>query len=377
MKICFLLFFTQICFLTGGRLVADHIETNTSLVVKKDTATTDFFKRTTGCIAGDAGYSVKLSGNKVLWLMGDSHIDDYDKISGTVPCLFQVRNTAMLQPLNDWKATNTITLTGTKTGLKSYLKNRVNDSFFIWPGGAIEIKNRLYIYCNSLMNQGSGAFGFAASGNDMVAITDPLHLSDISYQHLPFFNGINFGTGFISDREGKWIYAYGQKYLAKKMTCELYLARFSADQPFKDWQFWNGRQWNKDVAAAAVIASQAGVSGTFHISRVKNKILLLSSQLSINCDSGTGIYAATANDFAGPFTDKQMIWSIDNRLNGHTPFFYAAIAHPEYINQSDELLITYAINGYGTCVPDCNNNRMNPDVYRLNAIRVPCGLLTY
>ena len=71
-----------------------------------------------------------------------------------------------------------------------------------------------------------------------------------------------------------------------------------------------------------------------------------------------------------------MIYTIDDRLQGHSPFFYSAIAHPEYINKKDELLVTYAINGYGTCVPDCRNNRMNPDVYRLKAIRVPCKLLT-
>ena len=87
------------------------------------------------------------------------------------------------------------------------------------------------------------------------------------------------------------------------------------------------------------------------------------------------MYAAVADEFTGPFTGKKLLYAIDDRLEGHSPFFYAAIAHPEYINDRDELLITYAINGYGTCVPDCVSGRMDPDLYRLKGIRVPCKLL--
>lgn len=345
--------------------------------VYKDTTVTSFFRRSTGCIAGDGGFSVPLSNNSVLWLMGDSHMDDFDPVTGTVPCLFQVRNTALLQPLNNWNKNNTATLPGTADGLKSFLKNNASDQFFCWPGAGIQLQDTLYIYCSSLRNQGTGAFGFAAAGNDFLAIVKVPEMKVERYSALPGFNGINFGIACIKDQENKFVYVYGQRYVPPKIECALYVARFAVDNPPNTkWQFWNGNSWNDSVINAKIIAQQTGVSGTFHVSRVKDKFLLLSSQLSINCDSGTEIYSATADNFLGPFTNKKLMYTIDDRLQGHSPFFYSAIAHPEYINKKDELLVTYAINGYGTCVPDCSNNRMNPDVYRLKAIRVPCKLLS-
>ena len=42
-------------------------------------------------------------------------------------------------------------------------------NFFCWPGAGIELKDGIYIYCSSLKNQGSGAFGFAKAGQDFIA----------------------------------------------------------------------------------------------------------------------------------------------------------------------------------------------------------------
>ena len=55
--------------------------------------------------------------------------------------------------------------------------------------------------------------------------------------------------------------------------------------------------------------------------------------------------------------------------------FYMANAHPEYDNGKEELLITYCINGYGDCLKTCTDNRMDPDIYRPKAIRVPFKLI--
>lgn len=354
-------------------LLACNLYAQTTVRARKDSAVTKFFQREAGLIAGDGGFSVPMSNGKVLWLMGDSHIDDYDKTSATVPCLFQVRNTAIAQPKDDWQWQHTATLTGNYSGIRSYLKNYIPDSLFCWPGAGIQLGDFIYIYCASLKNAGSGAFGFAASGNDFYAKIPVKDLSQKEYKPLPSFNEISFGVGFI--QRGNWVYMYGQRYTSSTITCALYVSRFDARQPFENIQYWNGKDWTTDVNAATVIASQQGVSGTFQVSEVKGKLLLLSSELSINCDAGTAIYYALANEVAGPFTGKKLLHAIDDRKEGHIPFFYSAIAHPEYINSHNELLVTYAINGYGTCVTDCVNGRMDPDVYRLKGLRIPLGLL--
>src|SRR5690349_19566905 len=49
---------------------------------RKDSVFTELFRRTTGWTAGDGALSVPLSDGRVLWLFGDSHIDDLDPATG-------------------------------------------------------------------------------------------------------------------------------------------------------------------------------------------------------------------------------------------------------------------------------------------------------
>ena len=340
--------------------------------VYKDSTVINFFRRTTGWIASDGGLTATLSDGSTLWLMGDSHINDYDSATGTVPCLFQVRNAAVLQPANNWDWHATTTLTGNTSGIKSYLKNNNNDTFFMWPGAGIQLKDTVYVYCGSLKNSGSGAFGFAAAGNDVMAKIIYPSMKVAGYDVLQNFDDINFGVGFIQSADG-YVYAYGQKL--NYLTNSLYVARFPASAPGKPWQFWNGTTWQADVKQAKAITNQDGVSGTFHISKTAGKILLVSSALSINCDAGKDIYTSFSNNITGPFTTRKTIYTIDDTLQGHYPFFYTTVAHPNFINDKKELLVTYSINGYGTCVETCINGRLNPDYYRLKAIRVPLQMI--
>src|SRR5262245_33869124 len=67
---------------------------------RPDAAFTDFFRRTNGWTAGDGAISIPLSDGRVLWLFGDSHLDDLDPKTGTMPCLFQCRNAGLLQNTN-------------------------------------------------------------------------------------------------------------------------------------------------------------------------------------------------------------------------------------------------------------------------------------
>lgn len=341
--------------------------------VYKDSTVTNFFRRTSGWIASDGGITINLSNGDNLWLMGDSHIDDYDAATATIPCLFQVRNAALLQPKSNWDWHDTKTLTGNSTGIKSYLKNNKDDKYFMWPGTGFQIRDTVYVYCGSLKNEGTGAFGFAAAGNDLMAKIVYPSMQVAGFDTLQDFRGINFGVGFIEDKKDGYIYAYGQKL--DYLTSSLYVARFPAAKSSANWDFWNGNAWVKDIGKAAAVTKQDGVTGTYHISKVKEKILLTSSALSINCDAGKDIYTSVSTYFTGPFTDKKTIYTIDDTLKGHYPFFYTTVAHPQFINEKNELLITYSINGYGDCVETCINGRMNPDYYRIKAIRVPLPVI--
>lgn len=339
---------------------------------RKDTTVTNFFRRTNGWVASDGGYSIPLSNGGSLWLMGDSHIDDFDPATGTVPCLFQVRNAALDQPPGDWDWRHTATLTGNGPGIRSFLKNNPDDRYFTWPSGGIQIKDTIYIYCNSMKNADSKleGFGFAHTGNDFMAKVTFPDMKVRGYTTLQDFDGIGFGVGFIE--EGRWVYVYGQKLTG--IRNDLFVARFESKRPCAGWQFWDGQKWTANVKDIKPIANQSGVDGTFQVCKVDKKILMVSSALSVGCDQGKDIFLKTSNDLTGPFSSEKKIYTIDDTVQGHYPFFYLATAHPEDI-RNGELLFTYSINGYGACVATCVNGRMNPDYYRLKAFRLPLSAI--
>src|SRR5690349_5754228 len=99
--------------------------------VQKDEVFTDFFRRTSGWTAGDGALSVPLSDGRVLWLFGDSHLDDYDATTGTMPCLFQMRNAGLLHRKDDLGKVQT--LAGSGPGFKSWFKNSTNEDLWFWP----------------------------------------------------------------------------------------------------------------------------------------------------------------------------------------------------------------------------------------------------
>ena len=338
----------------------------------KDLRFTEFFRRTNGWVAGDGALSVPLSDGRVLWLFGDSHVDDYDAATGTLPCLFQVRNAGLLHPANHLEHVKTRTLKGDRPIFRSLFKNHAGDDSWFWPAAGIEIDPFVYIYLNELRKTTTpGMWGFESTGQDFWGKMKFPEMTVIAYVPLPDFHGIDFGRGFVRDQRSGHTYAFGNKRDGMEST--VYVARFRSTKPEEVWQFWNGTDWNRDAARAAIIAR--GTSTSVHVCKVKNKYVLTTSEFSVGCDQGTKIFCATSDSPTGPFTTRTPVFQIDDAVNGHLPFFYLPIAHPEFINDRNELLLTYSINGYEPCVPACKKGRMPPDHYRPRAVRVPLKLI--
>lgn len=337
--------------------------------IYKDSTVVRFFQRTEGWIASDGALSVALSDGRTLWLMGDSHIDDYDEATGTIPCLFQVRNAALVQAAGSWSQEQTQTLIGEGPGIKSFLKRTPDDHYWFWPGTGIQLKDTVYVYCAELEKKGEGAWGFAGTGNDMWAKLAFPEMEVVEYTSLPDFNDINFGAGYI--KEGGYVYAYGYKLIPEAGGSEVYAARFPETNPDGPWEFWDGNAWSKDINQVAAIGKSAI---TPHVSKVKDKYLMLSTQLSVACNQGREIYASVSDRPTGPFPEQETLYTIDDTVQGHYPFFYQVVAHPQF-TERDELLVTYCINGYAPCLETCPDGRANPDYYRPRGIRVPLKLI--
>lgn len=339
-------------------------------VVYKDSSVINFFRRTSGWVAGDGAFSVPLSDGRMLWLMGDSYIDHYDLVTHTTPCLFQVNNAGILQDRGDWNWQKAKTLISNRDGNKSFFRDTSNSGVYYWPISGIQLGDTVYVYYSGVRTTKGG---FESTGRDVLAKILFPEMKVVGFHRLQDFNKIGFGRGFILSENKKHVYVYGEKFDPANKTFEIYAARFAVSKPDKPWQFWNGKSWNKNAGNARAIGTSAGM--TPMVSEVKSKFVLLSTEPSIGCDMGSRIYTATSDSPLGPFTNSRVIFAIDDTLQGHYPFFYVPVAHPSLINDREELLVTYNINGYGTCIPDCVNNRRNPDYYRPRGIRVPLELI--
>ncbi|RYE17599.1 MAG: hypothetical protein EOP51_23610 [Sphingobacteriales bacterium] len=281
----------------------------------------------------------------------------------------------MIQPKNDWDWKNAQTLIGDIKGQnegfgRSLWKSTTKGEFY-WPVAGIQLSDTVYIFCSGVKLTGTGTLGFDYSGQNVLAKMKFPEMKVVGYKTLQDFYSIHYGIGFINDKKTGYTYVYGIKTVPKNN--DLYVARFPTKNPNTLWEAWDGKNWNSNMAKAACIKSNVGA--TPYISKVKNKILMVSSAYSVGCDMGKDISSATSSRFMGPFSDLKTIYTIPDRLNGHSPFFYVPASHPEYINSKNELLVTYCINGYGTCVTGCNDGRMEADRYRVRGICVPLSLI--
>lgn len=334
-----------------------------------DDTFTVVFRQTNQWVAGDVATSVPLSDGRVLWLFGDSYIGQFEPASGTLPALFNARNAAWLQSTNDPLHPQTLCNFGGQDKSLFRPPPAAGDSEsrpWFWPASGFQMDRTVYVYLTKLAKTPEGGmWGFKNVGQYWAKMSFP-GLKVTGYVELPGFNGIQFACGFVQDEGSRFTYAFGNK--RHGTASDVYVARFLAKRPETNWTFWDGHGWSADVTNAAVIAQ--GASTSANVCRVNGKFLLVTTQFSVACDQGREIYLSESGSPAGPFSPRQRIFTVDDAVNGHHPFFYMAEAHPEFIN-ANGLLITYCINGYEPCVPTTVHGRMNPDFYRPRAIRLP------
>jgi hypothetical protein len=210
--LCGLLFFTN-------SPAAEANNTSIATNARKDATFTELFRRSSGWVAGDGALSVPLSDGRVLWLFGDSHVDDLDLGHWNDALPFPTRNAAFIQKANDLKDVRT--LVGPGPGFRSWFRNSTNESEWFWPGCGFQEGRNVYVYLSALRKTaGQGSFAFESKGVDYwVKIKFP-EMQPISYVPLPSFNGIVFGQGFVKERDH--VYAFGQK--PRHLGCDIYAA---------------------------------------------------------------------------------------------------------------------------------------------------------
>ncbi len=334
----------------------------------KDHQFTGYFRRETGWIAGDGAFSIPVNEDLSIWTYGDSFIDCYDTLSQTVPCLFQARNAAVL--VNISNPDNQITLRNRK-GPATFFTYGTDNKYWFWPTSGYQYDDTVYVFMSRIRSTGEpGMWGFEGVDTNYIAkigLSDP---GKTYFSILPPHGGINFGLSVIKGEEG-YNYVFGIR--SNNLGNDLFVARFRSGNIYGAWEYYSGDGWTNDIKQISRIYSE--FTASFYICKLRNTYVLITTEFSVSCDQGKNIYVSVSDNPAGPFTGKHSVWEVDDTLEGHYPFFYIANAHPEFDNGREELLITYCINGYGDCIETCKDNRMDPDVYRPKAIRVPYKII--
>jgi hypothetical protein len=337
----------------------------------KDTVFTEYFRRTSGWTASDGTISVPLPSGKTIWLMGDSYIDNYNDADNTIPCLFQVRNSMLVQDIQNPSEITTI-LDDTQTGVnRTPVKLQNNDPTYFWPGHGYAKTDTAVTF----WQQYSGS-DFTHIQNYIAKIYTPGFSNASAIQELTALSlpaEYEFGTSVVVDSTDQFIYLYGFK--KDWIIFRPYVARFPLTQDvLGPWEFFNGEDWTSDVNTVQQIMATTDdyVSPSFSVLKLQDKYYMISQDIGfLTCGLGRNIYSWESDSPEGPFTNKKLIYTVEDQFNEEYMITYNATAHPEFI-KDNELLVSYNVNG--TCTNYCQepfNNRYDADLYRPKFIRVP------
>lgn len=406
-----------------------------------DTTFTQYFRRTSGFTAGDATISLPLPDGRVLWFFGDSYIDNYDINTNTLPCLFQVRNCFVVQDCNDLNQMQTY-IDYTQTGSnRTYFRLTQPNNVVLWPGNGyvqndtanvflFAYNTNNYAYENTyiariaiapptivgnavLCDNGNQQYtvpylpnknytwqvtnGIIVSGqntnnieiqwiNNAIEATVSLQQSPeftlVGIYKLPYFNGAEFGKAVLVDTINNYLYMFGTQL--NWIVREPVLARCQLNNPLNTFEFFSqGNQWLPTANNLKKLSPEP-VSPSYSVIYLQNKFFIITQENGyLECGLGREIYAYQSNDITGTYTNKKLLYTIEDQLNGNYLLTYNTEAHPHFI-QNNELLISYNVNDRVdtiapyTCPSQCKNvwiDRFNADLYRPKFVRVPFNLM--
>lgn len=357
-----------------------------------------FFERndkTQGSSAFDQGSSIPLSNGKVLWITQDSwdgaQLTSQSMFGSTD--FFRYGNSMFLQPTADnWNskaAYNISRLNSAQNKPRQICDIQPNQSF-AWPANGVELNGRVYLHC------GEGN-GLTLEGQSIYEIWPIQTYQWASVRHciesICHYDKISYAAGMIKSNDN-YVYIYGTR--VNILNFNLYVARFSQDNPMNSWSFWNGSQWvsnppsNDDELASASIFS--GIGASVAVSEVNGKFLIVSLDQGFWVTEDHYIRAAVSDSPIGKFSIQIPVYEIQENIYGTQAKYYSPNIHPASLNGRNELLVTYSLNYNADQKQDISCNSVghkivsgdtirngayiDPYFYRVKGVRIPYSLLS-
>lgn len=349
----------------------------------RDDAVVGFFQRTTGSDAFDGGASVPLTygtnNGKVFWQTNDTFYSQVVNNEFSCGLIFRYHNSGMIQPANhSWDPAQTVNLIS-PDGPQIF--HDANNANLLWPGAGIEVGGHIYVHNIEVI---AGTLNTINQYLYDITETDGTSIPAVQQMVIPGMSGqtaITYSIGMVKPGDG-FVYAYGTGGF---LGANVYVARFPESNP-ASWTFWDGTTWaaTPTTAQAAVVTN--GPINNNTVGYANGKYVLIAMDFGFSCDqAGRNIYAATSSSPTGPFTQKQVVYTLPDYKQGHAPVYYNPTIHAEFDNGHKELLVDYCVNFYskndGTganCLTPCSNpdGSEDPNDYRPKGVRIPFSLIS-
>jgi len=305
-----------------------------------------------GWIGGDCAFSLPLANDRVLWLFGDSFIQEKNEWS---------RNGAVL--INNSIAIQQGNLLQESDSLHFYWKKKqgrhraffVNEAEpgFLWPLSATLIKGKLFVFCVRIeITDPEKVFGFKQIGNEIFHVENPDDQPDqwnMIVHKLPFQRKLgSLGSNFFPTDE--YLYIYGYRNLRSgwnNAIINLIIARIKMDQAHEiydlnKWEYLDGAtgKWHEDIHRLKPVIEHFTTEYSVTFLPKLNKYLMVANAWK----HPHPITVRFADTPYGPFSKPKIIYQCPEIEWSPSYFCYAAKAHPELADRYDELIVSYMTN---------------------------------
>ncbi|NIJ52903.1 DUF4185 domain-containing protein [Dyadobacter arcticus] len=348
----------------------------------------NLFVRKSGWFGGDGIFAIPFSGkdseksDSVFFVFSDTMSGEIKGDTLMPGSKFVNNSIAVLKGKTPESAAIAFGVAGDKAVFIPEMNRPDKDTYF-WLGDGFanpDANKDLFIFAYKITNtHDKSAFPFKETGNSLIRIPAGSHFPYPDQQHwdLPFNNykngaeNISFGAGVFNNSESAgetaadgFLYVYGTKGPSKKLVS----ARVKPTQvaSFDQWEFWNGKDWSKDVKSVAAVSDS--VSNELSVSMLSPGKYALVYQLGSLLPD---ICMQVGPTPVGPFGPRIVLYKTSSDINDPDLFTYNAKAHPA-LSAPGELLISYNVNTFKFF----DVLQKQPNFYRPRFVRVKFGRST-
>ena len=315
-----------------------------------------------GWLGSDNALSLPLSHDRVLWLFGDTFINEHFDDALPRERAVLINSSIALQRGKLLENNSLRFYWKRKSGRhRSFFESGTRPGF-IWPLSAILHEGALHVAAVRIEHPDpTVAFGFIQTGNEFFRIENPEEDPQrwrMRSAALPFRrHGISFGS-FMLQAEN-YIYLYGYRKSKGGWTDDIVLhiarAPLEGDGDLADqttWEYLRGNTgtWSPKIQESFPALAQSRTEFSVTFMPKFNKYVYLANHWQYP----NPVSIRLSDTPYGPFSEPIVVYECPETNYSENYFCYAAKAHPELSESDNDLVLTYMTNSKNLheCVAD-------------------------